>query len=65
MIKAEDIRKMTKEEIDTKIAALRKEHYTLRVQSKIGKLEKQHRISALKKDIARLMTIRNQMAKSV
>lgn len=64
MLKAEDIRKMTKDELDAKVDALRKEHYTLRVQSKTGKLEKQHRIKALKKDIARLMTIRNEMAAS-
>jgi len=64
MIDAEDIRKMTKDEIDAKIDALRKDHYTLRVQSKTGKLEKQHSIKGLKKDIARLMTIRNEMAKS-
>jgi large subunit ribosomal protein L29 len=64
MIKAEEIRKMTKEEIETKVASLRKEHYTLRVQAKTGKLEKQHRIKALKRDIARLMTIQKEMAQS-
>ena len=61
MLKTEDIRHMTGEEIDDKVEALRKEHFTLRVQGKTGKLEKQHRIKAIKKDIARLLTIKNEM----
>jgi large subunit ribosomal protein L29 len=61
MIKTEDIRNMHVAEIDTKIEALKKEHFTLRVQAKTGKLEKQHRIRALKKDIARLLTVKTEL----
>lgn len=60
MIKSEDIRKMTVDEINTKIDALKKEYFTLRVQAKTGKLEKQHRIKDLKRDIARLLTIKRE-----
>ncbi len=63
MLKASDIRNMTIEEIDTKINDLKKEHYELRVQAKTGKLEKQHRIKSVKRDIARLLTVRREMAK--
>lgn len=62
MLKNEDIRRMNRDEIDTKIEALKKEHFTLRVQAKTGKLEKQHRIRALKKDIARLLTVKTELS---
>lgn len=64
MLKADDIRSMTIDEIDSKVDALKKDHYVLRVQAKTGKLEKQHRIKELKKDIARLLTIRKQLVAS-
>ncbi len=63
MLKATDIRNMTIDEIDSKIDEIKKEHFSLRVQAKTGKLEKQSRISQAKKDIARLLTIRKELSK--
>ena len=63
MLKAADIRNLTVDEINTRIDACKKELFTLRVQAKTGKLEKQHRIKELKRDIARLLTIKREISK--
>ncbi len=61
MLKADDIRNLTVDEINAKIDSCKKDLFSLRVQAKTGKLEKQHRIKELKKDIARLLTIKRQL----
>ena len=60
MIKAEEIRNMTPDEIDAKIEDMKKEHFNLRVQAKTGKLDKADKIKKVKRDIARLKTIKRQ-----
>ena len=62
-MKAQEIRELGIDEIDEKYTALKKELFTLRVQAKTGKLEKQNLISAVKKDIARLLTIKREILK--
>ena len=57
MLKATEIRGMSVDEIEQKIADLKKELLTLRVELRAGKLEKHGRIREVKKSIARLMTI--------
>ena len=61
MLKAEEIRKLNSDEISQKIDELKKEHFNLRVQSKTGKLEKQHKIKIVKRNIARLLTIQKDI----
>lgn len=61
MVKAKDIRVMTRDEINEKIDAAKKEYFNLRVQAKTGKLEKQHRIREIKRDIARLETVKREL----
>ena len=63
MLKASEIRHLTVDEIDTKIEAARKDLFMLRVQAKTGKLEKQHRIKDLKRDLARLLTVKQEFGK--
>ena len=53
-MKMKDIKGLTPEEIDAKVAELRKEHLTLRQQSKTGTLE-----NPARKDIARCLTEKN------
>ena len=48
--------KVTAAELDAKVAELRKEHFTLRQQSKTGTLENPARIGQIRKDIARCLT---------
>ena len=56
-MKAQEIRAMTIEELNAKLAELKKELFNLRFQHAINQLENPHRIEAVKRDIARVMTI--------
>ncbi len=59
MLKIEDIKKLDSKMIDSKITELRKELFEMRMQKVSGGIEKPHRKKDLKKDIARLLTVRN------
>lgn len=54
---AQEIRKLTNEEIMEKIKSSKSELLDLRMQNARGALEKPVKINTLKKDIARMMTI--------
>ena len=56
-MKTSDIRKMSVEEINTKIVELKHELFELRMKQATGTLEKPHKINALRKDVARLKTV--------
>lgn len=53
-------RESTIEEIDKKIAELKKQRYNLRIQLDYGQLKDYSVFKKLKKDIAVLMTIKNE-----
>ena len=52
-----DIRNMTTEEIEKKIADNKEELMNLRFQQAVGNLEKTSRLKELRKEVARLKTI--------
>ncbi len=56
----QEIRNLSNEEILEKIKTGKSELLNLRMQNARGSLEKPHKINALKKDIARMMTILNE-----
>lgn len=56
-MKAKEIREMTPEELDKKLKELKGELFNLRFQHAINQLDNPHKIEAVKKDIARVMTI--------
>jgi len=58
-MKPAELRELTEEEMDHKELELREELFNLSVQHATGQLENSARIGHLKKDIARLLTIRN------
>lgn len=62
MIKANELRNMTADEIRLKIEALKKDLYNLRTEAKAGRVEKPHRISEVRTDIARCETIIREKA---
>ena len=66
-MKPAQFRDMTKEELDSKQISLKEELMNLRFKAKMGKLDKPSRINAIKKDIARILTIlkEDNYAKSV
>lgn len=57
MIKANELRNMTADEIRMKIEALKKDLFNLRTEAKAGRIEKPHKINEARKDIARCQTI--------
>jgi large subunit ribosomal protein L29 len=59
-MKAGEIRKLTPEEMELKVASMQQELFNLRFQHKIGQLENPKKLTFLKRDIARLMTIKNE-----
>jgi len=57
---AKDIRDLKDGELDSKLSELRKELFNLRFQHATAQLENTQRIPAVKKDIARILTIKRQ-----
>jgi large subunit ribosomal protein L29 len=57
MIKANELRNMTVDEIRLKMDGLKKDLYALRSEAKAGRIEKPHKVSETRKDIAKCETI--------
>ena len=62
MIKANELRNMTADEIRMKIEVLKKELFNLRTEAKAGRIEKPHKINETRKDIARCETVIREKA---
>ena len=60
-MKASEIRKMSKDEISKKITELKSELFELRMKQATGNLDKPHKINELRKTIARLKTVLNEI----
>ena len=56
-MKASEIREMTAEELNQKLTDLKADLFNLRFQLAINQLDNPMRISAVKKDIARVKTV--------
>ena len=56
-MKAAEIRELTADELNTKLADLKAELFNLRFQLAINQLDNPMRISAVKKDMARVNTV--------
>ncbi len=62
MIKANELRNMTPDEIKMKVEALKKELFTLRTEVKAGRIEKPHKLKDVRKDVARCETVLKEKA---
>lgn len=60
-MKTGEIREMEADKIKEKLVGLKKELFNLRFQNSVGQLENTATLSNVKKDIARLYTISNEM----
>ena len=56
-MKAKELREMSAEELNAKLAALNEELFNLRFQLAVNQLDNPHKITDVKHDIARVMTI--------
>ena len=59
-MKIADIKNMTVEELNNKLVELKKELFNLRFQHAVNQLENPHKITEVKRDIARVMTVLNE-----
>ncbi|MCI3131354.1 50S ribosomal protein L29 [Phenylobacterium aquaticum] len=56
-MKIDDIRGMTPDQLGETLLNLKKEQFNLRFQAATGQVEKTHRSSEVRKDIARIKTV--------
>lgn len=62
-MKAREIREMSREEIEKKIDELEEELFNLRFQAKMGQLANPLQLRLVRRDIARVKTIKNEKAR--
>jgi large subunit ribosomal protein L29 len=60
MIKPDDLRAMTVDQLDDELLRLKKEQFNLRFQRATGQLENSSRVRVVRRDIARVKTIAQQ-----
>lgn len=56
-LKIDDLRNMTDVELEQNAASLKEEMYKLNCERRSGRIEKPHRISQVKKTLARIFTL--------
>jgi large subunit ribosomal protein L29 len=59
-LRARELRDLTNEELDLRLADTRQELFNLRFQSATGALEQPARLKLAKREIARILTVRNE-----
>ena len=59
-MKAEQLRALTDEELDEKLGESRQELFKIRFQAATGALESSARLHHAKREIARILTIKNE-----
>ena len=57
MTKIADFRSLSSDQLSDELLKLKKEQFNLRFQAATGQMEKTHRVSEVRKDIARLSTL--------
>ena len=62
-MKAAELREKTAEELNSELAKLREELFNLRFRHAINQLDNPMQIKAVKKDIARVLTVLNELDK--
>jgi large subunit ribosomal protein L29 len=60
MLKVDDLRHMTVDQLDDEVLKLKKERFNLRFQRATGQLENTSRVREVRRDIARIKTIARQ-----
>ena len=64
-MRARELRDLTDEELDNRLADTRQELFNLRFQSATGALENSARLKLAKREIARILTVRNERETSI
>ncbi len=61
---AADLRSKSAEELNEELVALRREQFNLRMQQATGELAQVHQHGRVKKDIARVKTVLNELSRA-
>lgn len=61
-MKADELKTKTPDQLRDSLVALKKEAFNLRFQQATGQLENTARMRAVKRDVARILTVLNQKA---
>jgi large subunit ribosomal protein L29 len=61
-MKASDLRKKTKDELDAMMIELSRERFNLRMQKATGQLAKPDQVKKVRRDLARIQTIFTELA---
>ncbi|HHT37584.1 MAG: 50S ribosomal protein L29 [Candidatus Wallacebacter cryptica] len=64
-MKAKELRELSAEELDKKLAELKEELFNLRFQLATGQLENPMRVRAVRKDIARVKTVMTERVRQI
>ena len=59
-MRAEEMRKMDADQLNAKLKELKGELFNLRFQHAVNQLENPHKMTEVKRDIARVMTVLNE-----
>ncbi|MFH1854280.1 MAG: 50S ribosomal protein L29 [Candidatus Omnitrophota bacterium] len=57
MLKASELRNLSRQELSEKVEALKKSLFQMRSQGASGRIEKPSRINQARRDIARILTV--------
>jgi large subunit ribosomal protein L29 len=60
MMKPDDVRAMTLDQLDDELLKLKREQFNLRFQRATGQLENSSRVRVVRRDIARIKTVAHQ-----
>jgi large subunit ribosomal protein L29 len=60
VLKPDDLRQMTVDQLDDELLKLKKERFNLRFQRATGQLENTSRVREVRRDIARIRTVARQ-----
>ena len=63
-MEAKDLREKSVEELGTELLELRREQFNLRMQNATGELTQNHQHRRVRKDIARVKTVLNQLGRA-
>jgi large subunit ribosomal protein L29 len=63
-MKADDLRKKSVDELTEELVALRREQFNLRMQQATGELTHNHEHGRVRKAIARVKTVRNELLRA-
>ncbi len=64
MVKIDDLRNETDDQLVERLAQLKREQFNLRFQAATNQIEKPSRIREVRRDIARIKTLQNERARA-